>query len=176
MNPIQTAVAPLRAEAIAYGEEKAQHAAMAFLQELAACNNDANAFNPYPGSRVDRETYKRYERRGAQINALTTRDPAAPVDYSRNAPRYRVPSPEKIEAFVKQTGEAYGISYDTFVAKLIAKVGDCDCASLEGNHVWGHSILTVTKGDVIERWKTQTILNYSVYGTPYNQWPTRKVK
>jgi hypothetical protein len=62
--------------------------------------------------------------------------------------------------------------------KLDKKVGDVTAAKLtERMGIWGESFLDVTKADgSVIRWKTQTITNYSVYGTPYFQWPTRIVK
>lgn len=62
--------------------------------------------------------------------------------------------------------------------KLNTKVGDVTAAKLTTVYgVWGESFLDVTKADgSVIRWKTQTITNYSVYGTPYFQWPTRIVK
>lgn len=85
--------------------------------------------------------------------------------------------PEKVEKFVKEAEEDAAKEYDLFVAKLEEKIGACVSAELAGNHVWSHSILTVTKQDGTgERWKTQMILNVSKYGKVFNQFPTRKVK
>ena len=62
-----------------------------------------------------------------------------------------------------------------YVAKLTEKVGACDAAAVTGE-LWQESLLVVRKGETVERWKTQQILNFSVYGKAFNQWPTRKVK
>ena len=43
--------------------------------------------------------------------------------------------------------------------------------------MWGYSVLTVTKEDgSVERWKTQQIMNISVLGLLFAQWPSRKMK
>lgn len=63
--------------------------------------------------------------------------------------------------------------------KLDRKVGDVTAAKLTTvAGVWGESYLDVTMRDTgaVIRWKTQTITNHSVYGTPYFQWPTRIIK
>jgi hypothetical protein len=65
--------------------------------------------------------------------------------------------------------------YEQYVNKLINKVGDCDSATVTGD-LWNYSILTITKGAVVERWKTSMILNVSKNGKVFNQFPTRKIK
>jgi hypothetical protein len=69
-------------------------------------------------------------------------------------------------------------SFLSYAWKLDTKVGDVTAAKLTTVYgVWGESFLDVTKADgSVIRWKTQTITNHSVYGTPYFQWPTRIVK
>lgn len=68
--------------------------------------------------------------------------------------------------------------YDAFVVKLIDKIGEgVIAAELVGNHVWGYSVLHVEFEDGRkEAWKTQSIVNYSKFGRPFNQYPSRKVK
>ena len=86
-------------------------------------------------------------------------------------------SDEGCSRFIEQSAQDAALQYDAFICKLVSKVGEIVDASIEGDHVWGWSILTVTKADGSkENWKTQQIRNYSVYGTPYLQWPTRIVK
>ncbi|MGL6228619.1 MAG: hypothetical protein ACRC3J_05325 [Culicoidibacterales bacterium] len=67
------------------------------------------------------------------------------------------------------------VSFDAYVAKLESKVGECDTAVLDGS-LWHGSVLTVTKNDVVEKWKTQMIINVSSLGKLFNQFPTRKMK
>ena len=179
-NPIETAVAPFKSEAIAYGEQEAAKSVERILALLAEHDFDANAANPRPHySNGTRDEFKRYGIRSTKIQSVSIFDKDRNPLISRyNGPSFVKADQNKIDLFIKQVGEAYGVSYEKFVEKLIHKIGaGVESASLEGNHVWGHSILTVTKADgSVERWKTQTILNFSVHGTPFNQWPTRKVK
>lgn len=61
--------------------------------------------------------------------------------------------------------------------KLEMKIGEHLTATLEGNHVWGDSFITVEKANgENERWRTHTILNVSKLGLYFNQFPTRKIK
>jgi hypothetical protein len=89
----------------------------------------------------------------------------------------RVRNPEGIERVVQEQRDMAAMNYDMFICKMVTKVGPgVDSATITGSHVWGNSILTVKKGDKVERWHTQTIWNYSKYGLPFNQFPSRKMK
>lgn len=68
-----------------------------------------------------------------------------------------------------------GDAYLAYVSKLEAKVGDCvDAEMTYSAGVWSNSVLTVTKADgKVEDWNTKTIINVSVLGKLFNQWPTR---
>ena len=83
---------------------------------------------------------------------------------------------EAINRVVAQAREAAGASFDAYVIKMVTKIGGVDSASVAGYHLWNGSVLTVTKGDVVERWHTQQIVNCSSLGTLFNQWPTRLMK
>ena len=82
----------------------------------------------------------------------------------------------RIELFLKQVALDAAADFDAYVGKLTKKVGDVVSAKVEGA-LWQGSRLTVTKADgSIERWNTQQIINVSVLGKLFNQWPTRKQK
>lgn len=89
-------------------------------------------------------------------------------------------SKAKCDKYIKQSEDATFDFYVSFVQKLNRKVGECTKAQLidhGGGNVWGLSVLQITKPDgTKENWKTQIILNCSVLGNVFNQWPTRKVK
>lgn len=90
----------------------------------------------------------------------------------------RVPNPESIERVVQNTRDMAALNYDMFICKMVQKVGPgVVSATIEGSHIWGNSILTAVKENgKVERWHTQTIWNYSKYGLPFNQWPSRLKK
>jgi hypothetical protein len=102
----------------------------------------------------------------------------APGDeYKPHAPLYLRRNPAKEQAFVDGARADAAASFEAYVAKLVHKVGEgVTKATVEGTQLWRISYLTVAKGATVERWKTQQIVNYSVLGNAYLQWPTRKVK
>jgi hypothetical protein len=181
MNPIEAAVAPLKDQAIARAEQDASAIVARRLKALEEAGWDLDVAAPYPNSRKhgDREykTMLRY-RESLESVSRTYIDPeASPYHYRRRGEPLIVEADlAKIDRFIELSKKMAADQYILFVMKLCKKIGDCDSAALEGSHVWGHSILTVAKGDKIERWKTQQIVNCSVHGLLFNQWPTRKVK
>jgi ParB-like chromosome segregation protein Spo0J len=96
--------------------------------------------------------------------------------YDTGRPLYVVGSTEKIERAFEQVRQNAGAAFDSFAAKLVGKVGDCTAATLHcWGDVWTSSTLVVTKADgSVERWNTQRIINCSVLGKLFHQWPTRK--
>ncbi len=177
-EPVGAAVHALKAEAVAHAEMYARERVAKVEKELAEHGGDVNAYAPYPRGMQ----YHDPRREGAVslhnfVMGLTTSDPAKGYQsYSTDRPYFRVMDPEGIERFVNSAREGAAIQYDMFICKMVAKVGEADSAVLEGDHVWGHSFLTVEKPSGREVWKTQQIVNYTKYGKPYYQWPSRIVK
>ena len=172
-NPVQDAVAPLKAEAMARAEQEATKVVLRVWEKLADAGWDMHVAAPYPrANRCSRIEYKagvnRYHLFSSLVDTVSSRSMCDPHIVKNN--------PAKEAAFIKKAVEMAGVQYDAFVAKLVAKIGKCDTASLAGSHVWGYSVLTVAKGETVERWQTQQIVNQSVLGTLFNQWPTRKLK
>jgi hypothetical protein len=173
-HPVALAVAPLKAEAIARAEKDALARIERLYANLEAAGWNLDVVAPRPDSfRCGRVAYKTAIRLIAMYDAVTTWTQSS---RSSRDPCIVKASPEKAARFVEQAKAMAAEQYDAFVAKLVGKIGDCDTASLEGSHVWGRSTLTVTKGAAVERWMTQQIVNVSVLGTLFNQWPSRKVK
>lgn len=86
-------------------------------------------------------------------------------------------SQKHCDMFVADARRNAADQYDSFVVKLIGKIGETTSANLKGNHVWGFSFLTVvTKSGETQIWKTQMIVNVSKYNKLFNQFPSRKVK
>lgn len=180
MNHIEAAVLPLKTDAVERAEKEARHYIARVADILAQHDWDLNAAAPYP-SYHQTKTMTRLEIEVAKgrhnsFSMLTTYADGHRYHGMPNRPNYRKMDEAACERFVQNSKAEAAAQYDLFVAKLVKKIGACDSATLEGNHVWGHSILTVTKGETVERWKTQQIVNTSVLGKLFNQWPTRKVK
>jgi hypothetical protein len=177
-NQIEAAVLPLKSAAIERAAQDTRVMIGNYLTKIIENGNDLKVAFPRGNSlRDSRNDYLAKQRRHSFASAVTTRDLSKPYSYRMDEPYFVVASAEKIERMVTEAQEMAAQQYDLFVAKLVRKVGEVVSATLSGNHVWGHSILTITKADgSVERWKTQQIVNQSVLGTLFNQWPTRKVK
>jgi hypothetical protein len=171
MNPIAEAIAPQKNEAC----ERAAASVRARMNSIAATlvGTDLNITAPMPNGNMSRKDYlqaRAFYGIARQV-CMTVRE-----GHSMRAPVMAVAvNVDGIARVANDAYEATAASFDAYVAKLVSKVGDCDEAIVDGS-LWDHSILTVAKGAAIERWKTQQIINVSVLGNLFNQWPTRLVK
>lgn len=175
-NPIAAAVAPLKADAVKHAAEYAAKKTEAVRKALEAADWDLDTAAPYPDSlRVSHRTY------ASMINLRDLYRSLVDLETVGNPyirPKYKAHmSDAKCAKFIEDAEKAAAAAYDLFVMKLVGKIGSCQTADLDGNHIWGHSILRVTFADkAAEKWKTQTITNISKLGKVFLQWPTRKVK
>jgi hypothetical protein len=173
-DPVETAIAPLREEAIAKAEIKARELAARVYAQLELADWDLNVAAPRPRATMRRQAYKEAASRFNLFCSLTI---PAKATRSINEPHIRLKSDEHLHNFVKQAKREAAAQYDAFVAKLTKKIGPTTAATLEGSHVWGFSILTVTTAaGATQRWKTQQIVNVSSLGKLFNQWPSRLLK
>lgn len=182
-HPIIVAVRPLREDAVSAAEAAFREVVTNALAKLAAADCDFNAVAPTPvyhGSSwgADRAAYKAAQARRAFLWSLVETDASrAHMRFDAGRPQYVVGSTEKIERAVEQVRQNAGAAFDSFAAKLVGKVGDdCTAATLHcRGDVWTSSTLVVTKADgTVERWNTQRIINCSVLGKLFHQWPTRR--
>lgn len=172
MHPVATAVAPLKADAIKRAKQEATKIVDYVAKELAAHDYVFDKAAPYPDAfRMSTRAYHKAKAKRCLFNAL-----AKTTQASYNAPFIAKVDPTKVDKFIEQSCNDAAAQYDVFVVKLTHKIGDVDTATLDGNHVWGYSILTVTKTHTTERWKTQQIVNTSKLGKLFNQWPSRRMK
>lgn len=174
INLIEAAIAPIKADAVLLAAKNANATIKSIIAKLDEHAWDVNAAYPVPRDCWHAD-YKSSRVLLARARTITTHTSGI---QRPNGPCFRLRSAANEALFVKSAEEMAAVNYDRFVEKLVQKIGaGVVSATIEGNHVWGHSILTVTKEDgSVERWKTQTILNFSVHGTPFNQWPSRKVR
>ncbi len=182
-HPIIVAVRPLREDAVSAAEAAFREVVVGALAKLAAADCDFNAVAPTPvyhGSSwgADRAAYKAAQARRAFLWSLVETDASrAHMRFDTGRPLYVVGSTQKIERAFAQVREDAAAAFDAFAAKLVGKVGDdCTAATLHcRGDVWTSSTLVVTKADgSVERWNTQRIINCSVLGKLFHQWPTRK--
>lgn len=67
-------------------------------------------------------------------------------------------------------------SFDSYVGKLAGKIGKVVVSATLCGDPWTGSILTVTDSNgVTEKWATRIIINVSIHGKLFNQFPTRKL-
>jgi len=175
-EPVGRALHPQKASAVLSARETAKNVIARVYAELDAHGWDLNAVAPYPSSfGSSREDYQRGKSKHNLYSSLTR--PSGPASYARKPPHIVVADQESADRFVSHTEQDAALQYDAFICKMVSKVGEVTAAQIAGEHVWGHSILTVVLRDgTSQRWKTQQITNYSVYGRPYLQWPSRKIK
>lgn len=185
-EPVGRAIHGVKAEAVLFAEAEARKVVARVEKELAEAGWDRQAYAPYP-YRLHAGTHE-YDRAKAKyglVHQLTTSAAERYRSRSMGDPDPAKMDPDMVERFVDNARRDAAHQYDAFICKMVAKVGPCEDAALSGSHVWGSSILTVTKansGDrndpdhVIERWHTQQICNQTKYGRPYLQWPSRLMK
>ncbi|QBQ72096.1 hypothetical protein Milano_074 [Agrobacterium phage Milano] len=179
-EPVGLCLHPMKIDACDAMEAKVRDATEKLLSKLA--EHDGDIFKAFPYNenwRTRTESDKGDERLHNHVRRLTTdtEELIEVREYHRRNFK-RVPNPESIERFVQENRDIAAMNYDMFICKMVQKVGEgVVSATIEGSHIWGNSILTVVKeSGKVERWHTQTIWNYSKYGLPFNQWPSRLKK
>lgn len=169
-GPVAEAVLPVKVDAIRKAEQEALKRVEDVRAKLAEAGNDLKKAAPYP-----RDTWNIGEMVRYQLfhSICKYRESV----HTLGDPRLADVDAKMVRRFVDNAKKTAADQYDAFVWKLVLKVGEVEKAELSGNHVWSHSILTVTKKDgTVERWKTQTITNWSKLGKYFPQWPTRRMK
>lgn len=173
---IGKAVLPLRDVAMQRARDDARARIERMNVKLEEAGMDAKIVAPYPNaSRMSRNDYLAAK---ARYSAYRSFNRSVKGSLRLDEPELRTaPIAEAVEKLVESAAEMAAASYDAFAAKLLAKVGEHTEATLEGNHVWGWSFLTVkTAAGEVQIWKTQQIGNISKLGLAFPQWPSRKVK
>lgn len=166
-SAIARAVEPLRAAAVERATKMAREIADETLADYA---KNPRRYDYPNGSLLNRRDYSVQKQRRARLLRLVKNvGSTLVVKYERDD--------AAVEKYVVECGIMASEQYNLFIRKLETKVGDHLTATLDGDHVWGYSTLTVGKADgSTEQWRTQQIVNVSVLGKLFNQWPSRKVK
>lgn len=174
-NPIVQVILPLKKDAAERAEQYAKLRVSVLRDKLKANNWDADKVAPYPkGFGYNWVQVEEYQFCHAVTEWDMTKQPGGrnmhdPCTVKMNSHKVK----KFVEKFIKQA-EA---QYDLFVLKLTEKIGKTKTASLEGNHVWLSSVLTVVLANgETQKWFTQQIYNVSKLGLQFPQWPTRKMK
>lgn len=170
------AVHALKLDAIAAARKEAEAVIERVMADLEKHGMDLELAAPYGDS--FRDGREQYRAKVAKHNLYASLTRGTKASRSMRDPDIRVRSQEGIDRFIDMSEKDAALQYDAFICKMVNKIGDgAVSAELEGNHVWGYSHLFVTMDDgTVQKWRTQQITNYSVYGRPYPQWPSRIVK
>lgn len=146
--------------------------------QLEAAGWDIAVAAPRPRSNMPRTEYMRMKGLRESLYSITKIDESRYPNgrrYGMNDPEYVVLCEDRIKALLHSTRAQTSMSFDSYVAKLAMKCGPgVILAECSGGSIWNDSLLTVTYEDgrrVI--WHTMCILNVSVLGKVFNQWPTR---
>ena len=183
---IKAAIEPMRSAA---SELAAQHS----IEQIERLTStlDANDWNitEIVKTRAPRADFRKIQEIAAPFKMITAVDrgrmESVPFEirniltYKLVCPDFRVRDDHMEAAFIQQAQKDAESAFDAYAAKMVSKIGDDVAdAKLEckGN-AWVRSTLVVTRKDgSIERWNTTMIVNFSVHGKAFNQFPTRKAK
>jgi len=174
MNHIANAVAPIKQASIDAAVEATKEMIARFTAELEKANWDLNLAFPRPNGFGSRSAYmQKKAARDFASSLVRTVDPS----YRPNQPVFVRMCDESIARVLSAAAKDAAAQYEAYVAKLVNKIGECNSAEMGYNNgVWFDSNLVVTKGDTKEVWNTKCIINRSVHGKVFNQFPTRKRK
>jgi len=175
-NPIEEAVRPLKADAMDRAEKYARAVIADVAAQLKAADNDLEKCAPYPSS-IGCGSRAEYMSKLAKYTLFRNLTTSRVSCRNMHDPNFADMNSNYKAKFIKEAREDAALQYEAYVIKLIKKIGQTTSATLEGNHVWAHSILRVVNvtGET-QNWKTKMIINQSKLGKVFNQFPTRKVK
>lgn len=173
-NAIAIAVQPIKQSSIDAAVEATHEVIAKIKAKLEAANWDLNVAFPRPGIHTSRANYIAQKAAHDYARSLVT-----PVQCSRrpSEPFMVTWCEEGVARAVNEAAKDAAFQYEAYVCKLVKKVGECNDAKMAFNNgVWFDSNLVVTKGEIKEVWNTKCIVNRSVYGKVFNQFPTRLKK
>lgn len=175
-EPVGRALHPAKVEAVKSAREKAEQVIERVAKELEEAGWDIDAVAPYPNS-ISSSTAEYHSKKNKYTLFHSLTRSASGTYPRRGEPRLVVMADDLKARFISNSEQDAAYQYDAFICKMVGKVGEVTDAQISGDHIWDHSILTVTlPSGQVQRWKTQQIVNYSVYGRPYLQWPSRIAK
>jgi hypothetical protein len=178
---VEAAVAPIK-DAIYQNSKKSLEGAVLKLRtELEACGWDRERYAPYPKSTMSRVVYKVTMAKYNWVRAWTTpADPTVRRFVFDSAPDVVViPDPSaKIDRMAKEEAKA---TFESYCRKLVAKITEAGIKEAVtvtysgGASPWSRSTIEVVMDSGSRAsWTTSVIMNRSIYGKLFNQFPTRR--
>ena len=146
------------------------------VEQLRANDWDLDKVAPRPSTRTDNQWAYR-EKSATRNYHYRFFKSVESVGMNINAPTIVKLKFDAVERMAREAEDSAAQSFDKYIHKLAGKIGDAVTkATLDGN-LWSHSILTVTlKDGAVQKWKTMMIINRSIYGKLFNQFPTKLIK
>jgi hypothetical protein len=176
-HKIARAVEPMKAVAQRDAVDKISKKIERTIDELAEMNWDRGAYAPYPSSKLPRVKFLPLLDKYNFVRRITE---GLVPSRSHREPDYCKVKPMGIELVLQATKKDAGFLFEAFVCKLAKKVGagvlDISAEATDGGLWYNSSLFVRVSEDVTETWKTTMIINCSVYGKLFLQWPTRKAK
>jgi hypothetical protein len=139
--------------------------------DLASVEGQIDRIAPHPRNNMSRAQYKQAQARRAGIVSICD------ISGGHYDAAIAVVNDDMVEKYGREVTLAAIASFEAYVAKLAAKIGPkaIESANVTGS-LWTGSTLRVAFEDgSAEVWTTTCIINVSVLGKLFNQWPTRKV-
>lgn len=173
LEVLKAATALIRAEYVARYTDLQLAALVRDRAGLAAVGMDADIYAPYPNGRMGKSEYRQAEAKYRRVRRYFQ---GVKGCRGFHEPEIVVENPEaevRLRQIAKQDADAL---VDSYLHKLAGKIGkEISSATTNGN-IWDYATLVVTCCDgEVQTWRTNCILNQSVYGKLFNQWPTRRV-
>lgn len=160
---------------------------------LATVNGDINKSHPYPSSQQSRKSYVQAKNQYDWAHRVTEKMELghAPGDeqvnygnglvwvrhesYHVGAPHYVQIKQAAYDSAKAEAIKAADLAIDSYIYKLVGKIGNDIAHAGYSGYLWDGSVLTVKCADgEVQTWNTKCILNVSCLGTVFNQWPTRR--
>jgi hypothetical protein len=157
----------------------------AVIASLEAAGWDMEKAFPHPHGSMSRAQYRSADAARKNAQRFTEWDHAKRTLGSN---RFGGPEPvklkrtesEQLAKLMEDAARDAKLALQSYCWKLAGKItseladGDTVTAATYagGSNVWGWSFVNVTTAAGSQSWKTKMIVNFSVYGKAFNQWPT----
>ena len=187
---IAKALEPAKIEAVEHAGKQAAKRVERARQELEKASWQLNAIaqpvsrkrfgfknTPEEDRRAElRSWYMTFVRFDRGANEALAREYSARIWEANEDAGYVTWSPDSVTKYIENVKRGTAASFDLYVQKMAHKVGPGATACSYTGALWLRSTIKVTAPAGEQVWMTQQILNFSSLGTPYNQWPSRKVE
>jgi vacuolar-type H+-ATPase subunit H len=172
------ALEPFRKASIDEASERARRVVEHVREEMAKHGGKLDESAPNradTGSQLKRQLFLRLATRIGPRQSLPSRTSTYEV------------TPEAERSFIDQAEHQAEANYQAYVDKMRRKIAKYETTSgpitsvtahsiVGRGDLWGGSTINIRFGDgTLQRWNTKRIVNISVYGMLFNQWPTRQI-